>query len=392
MAVFGIIAEYNPFHNGHEYQINKIRENGDNTVVVIMSPDVVQRGDFAALSKWTRAEAALMCGADLVIELPSIFALATAERFALGAVKCLDALGCVEYLCFGSESNDANSILHSAELLQNTEVDLEIKKKLSSGITYAKARSLAVTEFDENCAKVLENPNDILAVEYVKAINFTGSKMSPYPILRKGVEHDSDEICENIASASFIREKFDLSTLKNLVPQKALEIYKKALENGEKSNGISALDSALILKLRTMSIEQIKNLFDVSEGLENRIKRAAIESANLLELCEKIKTKRYTMARIRRILMYALLDMEKNLMICEPQYIRVLGHNDRGLALLSKKSAKLPVITSLAKAKEISKDAKMLVSLEERIGQAFSLTLKNPKSYKNEFSTPAIRL
>jgi len=392
MAVFGIIAEYNPFHNGHEYQINKIKSSGDNTVVVVMSPNVVQRGDFALLSKWTRAEASLMCGADLVIELPSSFALSTAERFAYGAVKCLDSLGCIDYLCFGSESGDLDALVSIAELLENDSVNVEIKRELTDGKTYAKARSNAVSKFNENYAKILENPNDILAVEYVKALSFTGSKIKPYPILRRGAEHNSDEICENIASASYIRDNFGLDSIKKLVPEKAFETYKKAIENGEKSKGIAALESALILKLRTMKTEQIKNLFDVSEGLENRIKRATKESTSFTELCEKIKTKRYTLSRIRRILMYALLDMDKFTMSNEIDFVRVLGHNDKGLALLSKKSAKVPVITSLVKAKEISAKAQKAIELEEKINEAFSLTLENKKSVKNEFSTPVIRL
>lgn len=392
MAVFGIVAEYNPFHNGHAYQINKIKQSGDHAVVVVMSPNVVQRGDFAMLSKWTRAQAALLCGADLVIELPSSFALATAERFAYGAVKCLDLLGCVEFLCFGSESGNIDNLTAAASLSDDENIKAEMKKLLSEGMTFAKARSLAVSNQNSDAALSLCNPNDILAVEYIKSLKKLNSKIKPYPILRKGVEHNSDEVCENIASASYIRQNFDLEKVKNFVPQKAFELYESAVKNGERSNGIRQLESALILRLRTMSKEQIAELPDISEGLENRILRASKESTSFEELCEKIKTKRYTLSRIRRILMYALLDFSKDMMTNEIPYLRVLGHNGKGLELLGLKTAVVPVISSLARAREIGDAAKKFAQTEEKIGDVYGLTLENKKNIKNEFSTPTIRL
>ena len=390
MAVFGIIAEYNPFHNGHFYQINKIKQSGDHTVVVAMSPDVVQRGDFALLSKFTRAKAALSCGADLVIEIPSVYALCTAEKFAYGAVKTLDALGCVDFLCFGSESSDLDALSEAACLLDDKMVDAEIKKELSDGKSYASARQNAVKKISKRAADCLENPNDILAVEYIKSLKKLNSNIKPYPILRKGVNHDSDISEDDFASASYLRE--NLENLQNFVPQEAFDIYKTAFDNGEKSGGLKELELSLILKLRTMTLEQIKALFDVSEGLENRIKRAANESTNLEELCKKIKSKRYTMSRIRRILMYALLDIDCNAVGSEIDFIRVLGHNKKGLSVISKKNAKIPVITSLKRAEKISENAKKRIDTDEKISAAYSLTLEDKKSAKNEFSTPVIRV
>ncbi len=390
MAVFGIIAEYNPFHNGHAYQIDSIRKSGEHTVVVVMSPNVVQRGGFAILDKWTRTEAALSSGVDLVLELPSPFALGGAEHFALGAVKTLDALGCVDFLCFGSESGDLQSIKTASRLVDDDGVSAYTKELLKEGMTYAKARSLAVEEIDNSAATVLNTPNDILGVEYIRQINKAGSKMSPYPVLRKGSEHNSAVTCEGFASASFLRENFDDKNLKEYVPESAFEIYEKALSEQNYSQGIKELENALLLKLRLMSAEDIARLPDVSEGLENRIVRAAKDAKSLTELCELIKTRRYTMARIRRILMYALLDFLNEIMDIEPCYIRVLGHNKKGLELLSKKTAKLPIITSLARARDISDDARRLSEIEEKCTAAFELTLKN-KSSKNEFTTQIIR-
>ncbi|MEE1279912.1 MAG: nucleotidyltransferase [Oscillospiraceae bacterium] len=391
MAVFGIIAEYNPFHNGHMYQIDVIRKSTDHAVVVVMSPNVVQRGDFAVLDKWTRTEVALLSGADLVLELPSPFALSTAERFAFGAVKTLEALGCVDYLCFGSESGDLQSLNTAAALVDDDRVSDRTKELLKEGMTYAKARSLAVEEINKGAAATLSTPNDILGVEYIRHIAKIGSKMSPYPILRKGSEHNGAEPCECFASASYLRENFNAENLKKYAPKGAFEIYEKALFEQNYSQGISSLENALLLKLRLMSAEEIANLPDVSEGLENRISRMAKEVKSLTELCELIKTRRYTMSRIRRILMYALLGFSKEIMALEPCYIRVLGHNKKGLELVSKKTATLPIITSLARAREISEDAKKITEIEEKCTAAFELTLKN-KSSKNEFSTQIIRI
>ena len=389
MAVFGIIAEYNPFHNGHKYQIDAIKRSGGHTVVVVMSPNVVQRGDFAAFDKWTRTYAALSHGADLVLELPSPFALATAEKFSKGAVEILHNLGCVDYLCFGSESSDLNALTAAAELVDDEGVMQRARELLKDGITFAKARSLAVAQVNGEAAKVLETPNDILAVEYIRSLKKLGSDIKPYPILRKGSGHESKTPVDNISSASFIRENLTEDVIANFTP--AGELYLEKLKEGNVSKGIECLSDALLLKLRLMSAEQIAKLPDVSEGLENRILRASKEAKNLEELCTILKTKRYTLSRIRRILMYALLSFSKENLVESVPYIRVLGHNQKGLEIISRKTAQLPIITSLARAREISKEAQQLSKIEENCTAAFELTLKN-KTAQNEFTTQIIRL
>ena len=389
MAVFGIIAEYNPFHNGHKYQIDAIKSSGEHTVVVVMSPNVVQRGDFAILDKWTRTRAALLNGADLVLELPSPFALATAEKFSKGATQILHNLGCVDFLCFGSESGNLEALSAAASLIDDADVMARARELLKDGITFAKARSLAVNEKSSDAAKVLETPNDILAVEYIRSLKKLGSSIKPYPILRKGSGHESKTPVDNIASASFIREAFTEDTIKSFTPES--ELYLSEIKAGNVSEGIDSLSSALLLKLRLMTSEQIANLPDVSEGLENRILRAAKEAKSLDELCSILKTKRYTLSRIRRILMYALLSFSKQNDIENVPYIRVLGHNQKGLEIISRKTAQIPVITSLARAREISKEAELLSKIEENCTAAFELTLKS-KTAKNEFTTQPIRI
>lgn len=389
MAVFGIIAEYNPFHNGHKYQIDAIKQSGEHTVVVVMSPNVVQRGDFAILDKWTRARAALISGADLVLELPSPFALATAEKFSKGATEILYKLGCVDYLCFGSESGNLEALSAAAELVDDAEVMARARELLKEGITFAKARSLAVKEKNSDAAAVLETPNDILAVEYIRSLKKLNSNIKPYPILRHKSAHESKIPIDNIASASFIRENFTEHAIKDFTPEG--ELYLSEIKEGNVSEGIESLSDALLLKLRLMTNEQIAALPDVSEGLENRILRAAKQAKSIDELCSLLKTKRYTLSRIRRILMYALLSFSKQNDFENTPYIRVLGHNQRGLELISRKTAQLPVITSLARAREISSAAQELSKIEENCTAAFELTLKS-KTAKNEFTTQIIRM
>ncbi|MBQ7800205.1 MAG: nucleotidyltransferase family protein [Oscillospiraceae bacterium] len=392
MAIYGIIAEYNPFHNGHLYQINAIKQSDPEAkIVVAMSPNVVQRGDFALFDKWTRARAALSCGADLVLEIPSTFALATAERFALGGVSVLDDIG-VDRLCFGSESGNLEALKSAATLLDDEEVKEKLKGYLSEGNTFAKARNLAVKEKDLSAANCLETPNDILAVEYIKAISKLGAKIEAYPVLRKAVEHLEDRPNGEFASASFIRENLSEQTLADFTPSPAAELFGKAFAGGDYSNGLKSLETALVLKLRTMQKEQIAELYDVSEGLENRIWRAARECSDLDSLLAAIKTKRYTMARIRRILMYALLDFTKKKMTSELPNLRVLGHNAKGLEIISRKTAKKPIVTSLSKAKTISEEAHRFAEIEENVSSVFALTLENKELAKNEFSTPTIRI
>ncbi len=388
MSVYAVVAEYNPFHNGHLHQIKEIKKNVDDYVVVIMSPNVVQRGDFAVFDKWTRCQAAINCGADLVLELPSAYAMRTAEKFAFGAIYILNALNCVDYLSFGSESANLPALISAVEILKQEKTDKRIKELLKDGITYAKARSLAVEEQDKNAAEILCNANDILGVEYIKQLDSLKSKITPKPLLRVGSAHDDERVCGEYASASYLRGHLDWRNLINYVPNDAYDVFLQAIDEGAVSGGVNTLSETLILKLLELSPEAIKNLPDVSEGLENRIIRAAKEAENLNELCELIKTKRYTMARIRRILMYALLSFPKAEDIPNPQYIRILGANENGKKLISR--ASLPVLTSLSRAEAISEEAKLLCKLEERCTDAFGLTLLKRKANKNEYSTKPI--
>ena len=331
----GIVAEYNPFHNGHKYQIEQAKKlTGADTVVVVMSGNFVQRGEPAICNKWARAEMALKCGADLVIELPVYYAVRSAEYFAEGAIKILNSLN-VDCVAFGAETDDIGKLCETAEILKN-EADKSdvVKEYISQGLSYPTAISKAFPE----CADILETPNNLLAIEYIKA----GAK-NPIAIKRKGVDHDGGAVGE-VASASYIRE--NLGEADKYMPKVAYEILKSEIDKGFCQPDNNKLSDIILAKLRGETPEALNKICDVSEGIENRIISAAKTAINLDELYDAVKTKRFTHARIRRIIMNYALGITKDFERCEPQYVRVLASNKKGFAVI--KECMLPVITKTA--------------------------------------------
>jgi len=328
----GIVAEYNPFHNGHKYQIEQAKKlTGADTVVVAMSGSFVQRGEPALCSKWARAEMALKCGADLVVELPVCFAVRSAEFFAKGAIGLLNALN-VDYTAFGVETDDIDRLCKTADALKN-EPEI-IKEYLSQGLSYPSAVAKAFPE----CADVLSTPNNMLAVEYIKA----GAK-NPVAVLRKGAAHDGGA-ADAFASASYIRER--LSEAEKYMPEEAFGVLKREIDNNACPPDKDKLSDIILAKLRCESAEILQQICDVNEGIENRIISAAKTSTSLDELYDAVKTKRFTHARIRRIIMNYALGITKAFERCAPQYVRVLASNEKGFAIL--KNATLPVVTKAA--------------------------------------------
>lgn len=342
MRITGIIAEYNPFHNGHKYQIDTVRQTCD-AVVVIMSGSMVQRGDVAVFDKWARTKAALANGADLVIELPVCFALSCAERFAYGAVYILNALGTVDNICFGSECGDIDALRLAADAIsdESVQISARIKQLMDSGMSYPSAREKA---FDGIIpSELLREPNNILAIEYLRALKKLGSTITPFTVARHIVGHNSSDTHSGFASASAIRAMlYSSKSIADYVPRISADT--------ENMYRLSYLDTAVTAFLRTVSSERLRDINDVSEGLENRIILSAKHNSTIDAISEEIKTKRYTMSRIRRILLSSLIGLDKNLCAQEPSYIRVLGMSKIGCALLSlsKRHASLPIITKTA--------------------------------------------
>lgn len=357
--ILAIICEYNPFHNGHLHQLNEsIKLVKPDYVVCIMSGNFVERGNTALINKWARTEMALNSGVDMVIELPTIYSISSAENFASGAIKILNSFNLDTVLSFGSECGDIAILNKFAEILykEPTEYVTMLNHELSKGLSFPKARENAMLLYINdirNSANVLSGSNNILALEYLKQIMKTGNKISPITVKRIGTEYNSLSQSNNIASATAIREMLiQKKPVKDFMPNSSYTILREELGNGRYVLDISQFEKQIIYKLRCMSIEQIANLPDVSEGLEYKIKDAA-NSCNTLEtLMLMIKSKRYTMTRINRILLYALLNITKQDYINSQKispYIRVLGMSENGKLLLSElsRNRKLNIITSV---------------------------------------------
>ena len=359
MKILGIVAEYNPFHNGHLYHLQKALEasNADATIAV-MSGNFIQRGEPALLDKFTRADIAVKNGIDLVIELPLYYSVATAEKFAFGAIKLLSECG-VNSIAFGVENNDIEKLNSISDILIDEPVNYkdELKAQLDLGLSYPEARSNAISKILGISNNILNKPNNILAIEYLKALKAIKSNITPILLDRVDSGYYDTDSNTNILSATGIREK-----LKN---NEDVDVYlpSNTLENMYKPVFLEDFEENIIYALRKMSLEDLRELPDVTEGLENRIFYAIQNSKSLEELINNIKTKRYPLTRIKRILISALLDMSKtNLNTFDksggPQYIRVLSFNQKGQELLSTitSTTSLPVVTSVNKFFENSNE------------------------------------
>lgn len=389
MSVIGIVCEFNPFHNGHKYLIDSVKKDGD-TVVCVMSGNFVQRGESAIADKRTRAKTALLCGADLVIELPAAFSIAGAQTFARGAVKIFESLGTVDTLVFGSECGDTEKLARTAEVIENVEVHDEIFKLMQTGVTFAAARENAVRKvFGSEAAEVLKNPNDILAVEYISALKILHSKIKPKAIQRKSVSHDSVDSDGAFASASLIREKMKNGvSFKEYMPNEAYKIIKKEIKEGNAPSDYAKLDIAILAFLRKAKAEDFSDVPDVSEGIENRIIASARNANTLSEVFDSAKTKRYTHARIRRIVLCAFLGIKNSHIACGMPYIHILGFTDKGRELLHKavKTAKLPMAVRFSDISNLGMTANKSFNLECTVTDIYNLTLPKIRNCGTEMT------
>lgn len=378
---YGIVAEFNPFHNGHKYLVDSLKSVENSLVTAVMSGNFVQRGEPAVMDVNLRTKMALNCGVDLVLSLPLPYCISTAEKFALSGVTVLDSLHCLDRVAFGSESNSPELLRECAMNLKSLDFNQLVSELIESGVSFPTAREQAVRElFGETQAELIKNSNDILGVEYVKGLMSINSDLDVTTIKRTGARHDSTEGTKNIRSASLIRTFIDdINEVKNFVPNESFEILENATKNG-KTIDYSKYEMSLMFKLRTLTPEDFKKLPDVSEGLEYRIYDAVRNSNSYNELLEKIKTKRYTLSRIRRILLFAYLDITKEILETPVPYVRVLGFNEKGASLLKicKEKSKLPIVTRPADLKNLAEDAKRIYELECKARDLYSLCLKNP--------------
>ena len=393
---YGIVAEFNPFHNGHKYLIDTIKNNGENTVTVVMSESFVQRGECACVSPYERTKMALRCGADLVLSLPVPYATASAERFALGGVSVLGGLGCVDALVFGAETDNADLLRKCADVLVSDTLSEALEKYLNEGVSFPVARQKAVEEkSSKEIADILSSPNNILGVEYTKAINKLGLNMDIFPITREGVAHDSEQVNGDFCSASAIRRIIEAGEdCRRFLPKESYDILAQEINKNKAPAKQLNLEAAIIYKLRSMSVEDYKELPDVSEGLEYRIFDAVKTSSYLEEILEKVKTKRYTHSRIRRIIICAFLGIKKEAVQAPVPFIRVLGFNENGAKILkkAKETATLPIVTKSAEINALGEDAKRTFGLECFARDMLSLALPVRDEFGKEMTDKLIVL
>lgn len=347
MKITGIIAEYDPFHRGHAYQLAQIRRLGAEKIIVCMSGDIVQRGSFAVLPSHRRAEAALRNGADMVVLLPGPWACASAEGFAAAAVSLLSALGC-DTLAFGAEAPDTDRLKELSCILDNPSFPTLLREELETGIDFATARSRAVKKMDPVLAQLLNQPNNLLGVEYCKAIRRQHSSMQPLAMARRGANHGQEhELGQIFASSSAVRKLWQQGNMKrsfDLLPENTWEQVGKAFANGEDIDAIR-METAILSRLRGMTVKEMAGIRGVNEGLENRLSECVRCSSGLAELYDMLKTRRYAHSRMRRMVMDAVLGYGNELPPLPP-FVLVLGAKKKTMGLLGE--CTIPAGTSLA--------------------------------------------
>lgn len=365
-----VICEFNPFHNGHKFLLEKIKQELNADVICIMSGSFVQRGDIAITDKYARTKAALENGADMVVELPTVYALASAQIFAENGVRIAADLGC-DSLCFGAE-NSLDDLNKAIDLIDSAKVQEKIAAYMKDGEYYPKALTLAVGEpYDE----IVKKPNNILALEYIRACRKYA--ITPVAYSREGVDHDATIAVGDIASASMIRDLIRY--------EKPYSRYTPMTIDHPAS--LSDIEPVILFQLKTMEKDEIALLPDVTEGLENRIYDTAIQYHSLEEISEHIKTKRYTMARIRRIILSALLDITKYLQSTPVPYIRVLGVRKEKDYLIGAKD--LPLIVDVKRGYDtMNNSAKEIFNIDLKASKAMDIAIKTTL---NEFSQGLIK-
>lgn len=370
MKICAIICEYNPFHNGHFYQLDAAKKkSGADAVVCFMSGNFVQRGEAAVLGKYIRAKHAVLAGADAVVELPVVFSSAPAELFAKGAIKLISSVPEITALSFGCESGDEDVFFKAASLIleEPAEISAEIKRLLKEGFSFARARTEAWKNlFPRN---FLSTPNNILGIEYAKALLLAKSKIRLFPVQRKGNGHTETTLSNNFSSASAIRAALEREEFEHLSGNLPLFVLR---DLSHISNYLSILEKAALIERDT---EKIRAICDCTEGLENALKKAA--RRNETDIVGKVTSKRYTSSRIRRILLHNLLGISRNFIekcMTEPLYLNLLSFKKGSEAVLSALGkSSFPLLTKGTDARKLKETAKECYELGQKADAVFSI-------------------
>ncbi len=398
MSTVGIIAEYNPFHNGHLYHLLKSKQiTNSDSVIVVMSGSFTQSGNISIYDKFTRAKIAINNGADLVIELPTIYANSSANYFAFGAIRLLDELKVVDSICFGSECNNIKELNEIITILEkcNDDIQKNIHINIKSGMSFAASRDMAIKKYlNSSQISVLRLPNNILGIEYLKNLNDLNSKIKPYSITRNIANFNDTNIKgnTNFASATSIRNSIynnNISLLKEYVP---IDTYTKITNTRPTSN--EDIFSIIKYKIITERIEDISNIFEVTEGLENRILKEINTSQTYDEFTKNIKSKRYQLSKIKRMLVNILLNITKDdfkfAYNNKVSYAHILACSNNGKKILSdiSRNSNIDIITSINEKtlNKISYDTKKYLNYDIKATNIHSI-LNNEninKDYTNK--------
>ncbi len=403
MNAVGLIVEYNPFHNGHLYHLNEAKKIADADIVIaVMSGNFLQRGEPALVSKWKRTEMALSSGVDIVFELPYAFATQKADTFANGAVSILEAAGC-DFLCFGSESGNIKSFEQTLSYIENNKekYDKRVKLYMREGNSYPKASSLAFQDLTSQLEFIdLSKPNNILGYQYVKAIHNQHATIKCFTVARKNAEyHDEHFTSESIASATSIRkalfsEDEKKAAFQQFVPDATFHSLLQYKEEFGLFHHWEQYFPYLKFRLIQMTANQLKTIYEIEEGLENRILPIALESESFQQFMERLKTKRYTWTRLQRVCIHILTNTTKTEMYMETEraeYLRLLGMTTKGKQYLNKHKANLglPLISRLA-----ARQNKQLM-LDIRASRIYSLGASGKGQrllLENEFKQPPLMM
>ena len=386
MKICAIISEFNPFHSGHKYLIDEIKKQGFTHIVAIMSGNFVERGEPAIVSKESRIKAALLNGIDLVIELPTVKVLNSAEKYAAAAVETAQKLGCIDALVFGSECGNTKTLEKASDILESQEFKLIFKKYISLGNSFPKSKFLALKDLtdDKDLISALKNPNNILGIEYIKALKKLKSNIKPITIKRTHDFLSSSEIRNLIINNN--------SEYKNYVPKLSAKLLVSDIKNDLLAT-LENADKPMLYSIKSADLKSILKISDVSEGLENRILSCAEKSFSVGELLKNIKTKRYTMARIKRILVLIFLKITKSMQNKKTPFIKVTGTTKKGLEILkkAKKTSKLPIVSRHQEIKKLGKKAFDFFKKECLVSEMYYFFTPNIQKDKNEKSFKIIK-
>lgn len=359
-----IISEYNPFHFGHLYHLNEsISQTDTDFKVAIISGNFVQRGEPSIINKWEKAKVALSAGFDLVLELPTLYAISSAENFANGSIKIADQIGS-NYISFGTESGDLEKLKKLSSLINKNEKEYitNVKGKIAEGFSYPKSQELVIDKMFGNEFLGVCKPNNILGLEYLKSLNAISSNIIPITVKRDLDKSSSSDIRTLLRTSGF-----KIEDLKNSIPDFSYEVLAENIENGNAVLSLKAFEKEIIYILRTIDNEKLKNIPDIPENMLSNLKKIACSTNSLDELITALKNKSITQARIQRILLYILLEITKSDMELSKRitpYVRVLGMSENGKKILSDISKDINVITSVKAFEKTCDDSDLLRMLE----------------------------